>query len=70
MRIFFAFFQWMDELCEKSPENGEDRAVTTKDCGLAIFSHENRSYDEKMDAYVLMRNNKEDKQEDSKKLCT
>jgi transposase len=64
---FSAFFQQMDELCEKSPEKGEEGALTAEDCGLAIFSHEKRSYDEKMDAYVLMRNNEEDKREDSKK---
>ncbi len=50
---FSAFFQRMDELCEKSPEKREEGAVTTEDCGLEIFSHEKRSYDEKMDAYVL-----------------
>jgi len=64
---FSAFFQRMDELWEESPEKGEEGAVTTKDSGLEIFLHEKRSYDEKMDAYVLMRNNKEDKREDSKK---
>lgn len=64
---FSAFFQRMDELCEKSTEKGEESALTAKDSGLAIFSHEKMSYDEKMDAYVLMRNNKEDKREDSKK---
>ena len=57
------------DLCEKSPEKGEEDAVATKDSGLGIFSQEKLSYDEKMDAYVLMGNNKDkgDKQEDSKK---
>lgn len=64
---FSAFFQRMDELCEKSPEKRGEGAVTTKDSGLEIFSYEKRGYDERMDAYVLMRNNKEDKREDSKK---
>jgi len=49
----------MDELCEKSPEKGEEDAVATKDSGLGIFSQEKLSYDEKMDDYVLMRNNKD-----------
>ena len=59
----------MDELCEKSPEKGEEDAVATKDSGLGIFSQEKLSYDEKIDAYVLMRNNKDkgDEREDSKK---
>jgi len=35
---FSAFFRRMDELYEKSPEKGEEGAVTTEDCGLAIFS--------------------------------
>ena len=56
----------MDELCEKSPKKGEEGAVTTKDSGLDIFTHETKSYDEKMDAYVLMRRNKEDARRDSK----
>ena len=66
---FSAFFQQMDELCKKSPEKGEEDAVATKDSGLGIFSQEKLSYDEKMDAYVLMRNNKDkgDEREDSKK---
>ncbi len=63
---FSAFFQRMDELCEKSPKKGEEGAVTTKDSGLDIFPHETESYDEKMDAYVLMRRNKEDVRRDSK----
>ena len=63
---FSTFFRRMDELCEKSPEKREEGAVTTEDSGLEIFSREKRSYDEKIDAYVLMRNNKEDKREDSK----
>ncbi|RJS70716.1 helix-turn-helix domain-containing protein, partial [Methanophagales archaeon] len=65
---FSAFFQQMDELCEKSPEKGEEDAGATKDSGLDIFSQEKLSYDEKMDAYVL-RNNKDkgDEREDSKK---
>lgn len=62
-----AFFQQMGEVCENSPELGEDCAVTTEDCGPGIFSCENMNYDEKMDAYVLMRKNKGGKQEDSKK---
>ena len=56
---FSAFFQQMDELCEKSPKKGEEDAVATKDRGLVIFSQEKLSYDEKIDAYVLMRNNKD-----------
>ena len=66
---FSAFFQQMDELCEKSPEKGEEDAMATKDSGLGIFSQEKLSYDEKIDAYVLMRNNKDkgDEREDSKK---
>jgi len=63
---FSAFFQRMDELCEKSPRKREEGAVTTKDSGLDIFTHETKSYDEKMDAYVLMRRNKEDAGRDSK----
>ena len=61
---FSAFFQLMDDSCEKSSGNGIKEAEKG---GLDIFSHEKRSYDEKMDAYVLMRKNKADKQEDSKK---
>jgi transposase len=63
---FSAFFQRMDELCEKSPKKGEEGAVATKDSGLDIFTREMKSYDEKMDAYVLMRRNKEDARRDSK----
>jgi transposase InsO family protein len=61
---FSAFFQLMDDSGEKSLGNGIKEAEKG---GLDIFSHEKRSYDEKMDAYVLMRKNKADKQEDSKK---
>jgi hypothetical protein len=64
---FSAFFQLMDESCEKSSENGEKGIKNAEKGGLDIFSHEKRSYDEKMDAYVLMRRNKADKQEGSKK---
>jgi len=34
--------------CEKSAKKGVEGAVTTKDSGLDIFSHETKSYDEKM----------------------
>jgi len=47
---FSAFFQRMDELCEKSPEKGEEDAVATKDSGLGIFSQEKLSYVIKRDA--------------------
>ena len=49
-RDFSAFFQRMDELWEKSSENGEKSAKTEKESGLDIFSQEKKSYDEKMDA--------------------
>jgi hypothetical protein len=41
---------------------------TTSDSpsGLDIFTHETKSYDEKMDAYLLMRRNREDARRDSK----
>lgn len=61
---FSAFFQQMDEL---SVGNSEGNAVTVTDkSGLDIFSHENKNYDEKMDAYVVMRKNKEEKLEERK----
>jgi len=41
----------MDELCEKSPEKGEEDAMATKDGGLSIFSQEKLSYDKKMDVH-------------------
>jgi transposase InsO family protein len=58
------FFQQLDMLC--SPYSINDRSVVPGTMsGLEIFSKEKTSYDEKMDAYVLMRSMKEEKSEDN-----
>lgn len=58
------FFQQLDMLY--SPCSTSDRSVVPGTLnGLEIFSKEKTSYDEKMDAYVLMRNIKEEKPEDN-----
>lgn len=56
----------MDGFCEKSPRKEEEGGVATKDSGLDIFSYEMSGYDEKMEAYVRMRRNKEDAHRDIK----
>ena len=48
-------------------ENGEECTELTGDTGLDIFTSGKRDYDEMMDAYVLMRGIKGDKQDDEKK---
>jgi len=60
------FFQQLDILCSTSTENV---VVPSTMSGLEIFSKEQTGYDEKMDAYVLMRNLKEEKPE-NKQGCT
>lgn len=65
---FSHFFQQMDWLCKNASGNEENRNDKSKNDGLSIFSQENLSYDEKIDAYVLMRKNKEDKQDNSKDI--
>ncbi|MBE3122312.1 MAG: DDE-type integrase/transposase/recombinase [Thermoplasmata archaeon] len=58
------FFQQIDMLC--SPCSINDRSVVPGTMsGLEIFSKEKTSYDEKMDAYVLMRSMKEERSEDN-----
>jgi len=60
------FFQQLDILCSTSTENVVVPSTTS---GLEIFSKEQACYNEKMDAYVLMRNLKEEKPE-NKQGCT
>jgi len=57
------FFQQLDILCSTSTENV---IVPDTTSGLEIFSKEQARYDEKMDAYVLMRSMKEEKPEDNR----
>ena len=59
------FFQQTDMLCSTSSASDGDVIPGTLS-GLEIFSKEKRSYDEKMDAYVLMRSLKEDKPKDNR----
>jgi transposase InsO family protein len=56
------FFQQLDILCSTSAEDVVVPGITS---GLEIFSKEQASYDEKMDAYVLMRSIKEEKPENT-----
>jgi len=56
------FFQQLDILCSTSTGHVVVPGVTS---GLEIFSKEQISYNEKMDAYVLMRNLKEEKPENN-----
>jgi len=60
------FFQQLDTLCSPSIEHVIVPCTTS---GLEIFSKEQASYDEKMDAYVLMRNMKEETPENNQR-CT
>jgi transposase InsO family protein len=60
------FFQQLDILCSTSTENVVVPGATS---GLEVFSKEQACYNEKMDAYVLMRNLNEEKPE-NKQGCT
>ena len=66
---FSAFFDRMDGDFGISSENVEECTEAAGDTGLDIFTSGKRGYDEMMDAYVLMRSIKGDKQDDSKKKC-
>lgn len=64
---FSAFFDWMDSVFGNLSENVEECTEVTGDTGLDIFASGRRGYDEMMDAYVLMRDIKENKQENNRK---
>ncbi|MFQ5888355.1 MAG: helix-turn-helix domain-containing protein [Candidatus Hydrothermarchaeales archaeon] len=64
---FSVFFDRMDSFCVNLSENGEECTELTGDTGLDIFTSGKRDYDEMMDAYVLMRGIKGDKQDDNRK---
>ena len=64
---FSDFFDLMDSFCAVLSENKAESIEMSGDTGLEIFSHEEISYDEMMDAYVVMRSMKVDKQDDNGK---
>jgi transposase InsO family protein/transposase len=64
---FSAFFKRIDSFCISVSEQKELHPGITQDTGLDIFSRETMSYDERMDAYVLMRKAKGDKHDNGQK---
>lgn len=64
---FSPFFQFMDEFSKQYCNVTGISDTKTSCCGVDIFSHEEKKYDEKMGEYVLMRKNKKDAREAKKK---
>jgi hypothetical protein len=64
---FSSFFDLIDEKSEKNPSIEEKKNNIKLKTGLEIFSEEEKNYNEKMDDYVIMRKNKQDKKNDNKK---
>jgi transposase InsO family protein len=64
---FSMFFKRIDSFCTSISEQKEPYPEITQNTGLDIFSRETMSYDEQMDAYVLMRNLKGDKHDNGQK---
>jgi len=64
---FSDFFDLMDSFCAVLSENKAESIEMISDTGLEIFSNGKISYDEMMDAYVVMRSMKADKQDDNGK---
>lgn len=63
---FSPFFQLLDDHSKNCSGIGEKSDNKAAKNGLDIFSQENKKYDEKMADYVIMRKNKQDKQDDNK----
>lgn len=63
---FSSFFQLIDDHSKNYSDTREKSGNKAAKNGLDIFSQENKKYDEKMADYIVMRKNKQDKQDDTK----